>query len=134
MSSHRPSSPSSQQPSGSSSQQPSSSRSQQPSGSTSQQSSSSHTQVKCPEPNCKRAFGHVRSLSAHLNNTHRGGSPGNRALHHCGMCASSFDTSSGLRLHTKAKHENVTYRCDHPNCGRTYSQKSALTRHEFENH
>ena len=51
--------------------------------------------------------------------------------HQCGQCESAFRWPHGLKRHIDSCHNGVVYRC---HCGKTYTQKTNLFRHQREKH
>ena len=102
----------------------------------------------CPYPSCGRNFNRASILQDHMN-VHLNAKPyscdncqrkyasryiclrhqrdcnGNK--HECSVCKQVFAASRNMKAHYQAKHSGTFHHCTH--CGKTFSWKSALSRH-----
>ncbi|KAJ1969254.1 hypothetical protein IWQ62_000739 [Dispira parvispora] len=78
----------------------------------------------CPWPNCGKRFIQRSALTVHYR-THTGERP-----HTCEYCQKTFSDSSSLARHRRTHTGKRPYVCDHPGCGRTFTRRTTLTKHE----
>ncbi|KAJ1656788.1 hypothetical protein IWQ61_003705 [Dispira simplex] len=78
----------------------------------------------CAWPNCGKRFIQRSALTVHFR-THTGERP-----HTCEYCQKTFSDSSSLARHRRTHTGKRPYLCVHPGCGRTFTRRTTLTKHQ----
>lgn len=73
---------------------------------------------------CKRRFWRKTHLTRH-SKAHQG-----KYEHHCVHCGKSFYRRDQYSVHLRSHTGERPYACTFPSCGKRFTQKGALTRHE----
>ncbi|KAJ1930271.1 hypothetical protein IWQ60_000452 [Tieghemiomyces parasiticus] len=79
----------------------------------------------CDWPGCGKRFIQRSALTVHYR-THTGERP-----HLCEFCGKNFSDSSSLARHRRTHTGKRPYACDHTGCGRTFTRRTTLTKHQL---
>lgn len=88
------------------------------------------TRFYCNWPNCEKSYPYRKTLTRHINETHRGIQRNKN--HICPICQKTFYDAARLRAHLVSHQDVSEFQCE--KCRETFKHISAKRRHVIQQH